>query len=170
MHRHLYIIIIMWLLSTVLFVSCQEALFYSHYEHVSCKGWNNCDTLVFDIPQTEEDETFSLQLCVRTTDSYEYNSIAFTTEVLADSIPVAYDTIHINIYDEKGNSRGIGFPYTEIASEPKIITLNAGKNYQIRITHAMRLNPLPNVTEAGITLQRLAQQTSHVNSVESDKS
>lgn len=155
MHRHLYIFIIMWLLSTVFFVSCQEALFYSHYEHVSSTGWNNCDTFVFDIPQTEKDETLSLQLCARTTDGYEYNSIAFSTEILADSIPVACDTIYINIYDERGNAKGVGFPYAEIASEPKAITLKAGKNYQIRITHAMRLNPLQNITETGVTLQKI---------------
>jgi len=137
----------------ILFVSCQEALFYSHYEHVDYKGWNNNDTLVFNIPQTEENEKLLLRIYTRITDSYEYNNLSLVTELFEDSVLIAYDTIHINLYDDKGNTLGIGFPYIEVPSEAKTVTLKRNKNYQIRITHAMKLNPIPNISEIGVTFE-----------------
>ena len=139
-----------FILGMATFLSCQDSLFYSEYKEISNSQWNSHDTLVFQLPTTEQTVDATLTISVRTRQDFEYKTIALTVEHLLNNSLVSTDTLHITLYDTNGQSLGKGFPISDNYSRPLPLHIKENEHHTLRITHTMRLNPLEGTPNVGI--------------------
>ncbi|MBR1668314.1 MAG: hypothetical protein IJ693_08550 [Bacteroidaceae bacterium] len=135
------------------FVACQqENLYYSDYRHISHSRWDKNDTLIFTLPPSERDLDVIVTLSVRTTADASYNDLVTRLEVFSDARPLS--SVHVPIALYKGtHPTGRGFSPAESSSRPQSLHLQSHHTYTFRVTHLMRLNPLPGVQDFSILVE-----------------
>lgn len=137
----------------LLFLSCQDNLYYTYYQDLPQSVWDCDDTISFSIPPTEEDFDVAVTLGVRSTPTYQYSDLVARLEVLCDKKPLSSVPLTINLYTEnprKERARLIDESY----SRPQNLHLQAQHHYTIRITHLMSLNPVPGISSLGIIVEK----------------
>lgn len=138
--------------------ACHTDTRYHVYQSVPGKeGWNKSDSLTFHLPVEIPVGEYRMEIGVRYTGEYPYRDIWLSvTESEGDALPSRTDTLHIYLADEKGRwMRGgaIGGLYQHVHVSGKPFIFSADSIDRIfRITHLMRKNPLPGVSDVGVRL------------------
>ena len=122
-------------------------------------GWTKKDTLVFTLPSTLKTGQYNMDIGVRHTSQYKYRDLWLyiqfnTTDSLNHS---QAERAHLFLAEEDGkwNGTGISGNYQCLISYPHtiLITPNDSVN-EIRIVHAMIDNPIKEIKDIGIRLQK----------------
>ena len=148
---------ISFILGMATLLSCQDSLFYSEYKAIPYDQWDSRDTLYFQLPEAERSFDATLTISVRTRKNYGYKTIALRVEHLLNGTLVNTDTLHITLYDDNGQPLGRAFPVSDNYSRPLPLHISKNGHHTLRITHAMRLNPLENIPNVGVFIDRSNQ-------------
>lgn len=138
--------------------ACHTDTKYHVYQSVPGEGsWQKTDSLVFNLPPDVPAGTCRMEVGIRHTGTYPYRDIWLSvTQIDGDSLPPHTDTLHIYLADEKGqwsHEGAIGGLYQAAYVYDKPVVLKADSiGRQFRVTHLMRQNPLPGVSDVGIRL------------------
>lgn len=149
LHLALACVGIAWLL-----LSCRGGLQYADYQEVEGRQWHLQDTLQYTIPASARDASPMLRACVRTTKEYGYKELVLKMELLDGDETVLSRILPIQLH-----SRNLldafreGLPVAASYSDPVQVSLKAGKEYTIRITHLMRLNTVEGIVDVGLLLE-----------------
>ncbi|MCH5175911.1 MAG: gliding motility lipoprotein GldH [Prevotellaceae bacterium] len=135
-------------------LSCQDSLFYSEYKEIPNSQWDSRDTLSFCLPVTENSFDATLTVSVRRRQDYDYKTIALKIEHLLNDTIVSTDTLVVTLFDANGHPLGQGFPISDNYSRPLYLHLKKNASHSLRITHAMRLNPLQGIPDVGVFVER----------------
>jgi len=148
------------LIATIGYISCDKQEAYSHFHEIKDANWLQNDTLVFDIDSTVFDLNTRYKLSVEVTNNvnYPYRNIWF---FIQDNF--GQDSIFSNVSkeyqlaDEFGKWNGSGFATTFQISLPFIDNLifTRKNNYQIKLQHGMRDEPLKGIEKVGLRLERV---------------
>ena len=142
--------------------SCNRNTIYSHYAHIPVVGWDREDTLFFTVSQLREGGVFTEELGLRTTDQYPYTSL--TMIVNQQVFPSGFfqrDTVTVKLVDEEGNRQGGGlnlFQYTVPFAEVQLTDIDS---LIVTVTHYMKRENLPGITEVGLTVTTLRDSVRH---------
>lgn len=146
--------IIKGVLVMTMFVSCQDAPFFIQYHSIPYHSWDKRSKMVFELPNVDHDKDLSLTLGIRATEHFEYSEITLLTSVYEDKKEIVRDTTNMTLFDKDNLPTGNGFPFIETTQKtPARLHLKKGKHYKIKVTHLMRMNPLDDIYNVGITLQ-----------------
>lgn len=138
---------------------CHTDTRYHVYRAVSgTDGWSKSDSMEFVLPADVPAGTYGMEIGIRHTGEYPYRDIWLSvTKVEGDSLPSHTDTLHIYLADEEGHWKQHGgaigglFQQTSVCGKP--VTLLADSITRcFRVTHLMRQNPLPGISDVGIRL------------------
>lgn len=138
--------------------ACYTDTRYHVYQAVSGEeGWDKSDSLAFHLPVGLSSGEYRMEIGLRHTGEYPYRDIWLSvTQLEGDSIPPRTDTLHIYLTDEKGHwvqSGAMGGLYQHVYVSDKPVIFSTDSIERIfRITHLMRQNPLPGISDVGIRL------------------
>lgn len=138
--------------------ACHTDTRYHVYQAVSGEeGWDKSDSLAFHLPVGLSSGEYRMEIGLRHTGEYSYRDIWLSvTQSEGDSIPPRTDTLHIYLTDEKGHwvqSGAMGGLYQHVYVSDKPVIFSTDSIDRIfRITHLMRQNPLPGISDVGIRL------------------
>lgn len=150
----IFLTVIFSILGMTALQSCQESLFYSEYKEIPHAQWDSRDTLFYHLPEAEHAIDAALTISVRTRQGFDYKTIALKVEHLLNGSIVTSDTLHITLYDTDGQPLGHAFPISDNYSRPLPLRLRESEHHTIRITHIMRLNPLEDIPNVGVFVDR----------------
>lgn len=166
----------------LLLAACHKEDGINLFKHVDAEGWQKNDTLVFDIPATEEDADYDLQIQARLTRKYSFADLWLIAEqtytedstmyAITDTISTPpedsvtiepphsltqtiNDTIHIAIADENGNMTGNGKSLLEYKQPIRFVRIKKGTTGAIRIRHIMTPQNIQGIHDIGIELKPL---------------
>ncbi len=146
MTRHTIILLVA---AALLLTSCGGQLYHTAYRNLSHSQWDSRDTLLFDLPPSNQDLDLSLTLAVRTTKPFAYRDIVTQLDIIRDGRTLSSTPITITVNDDP-QPKTTGFLTRESHSAPSTLHMEAGHRYALRITHRMRLNPLDHIPTVGI--------------------
>lgn len=138
--------------------ACHTDTRYHVYQPVlGSDGWQKKDSLVFNLPPDVSSGAYGMEIGIRNTGVYPYRDIWLSvTRLEVDSLPAHTDTVHMYLADDKGrwgHEGAIGGLYqqTYVCEKPVVLlTDSVGRSF--RVTHLMRRNPLPGISDVGIRL------------------
>lgn len=139
--------------------ACHTDTRYHVYQTIpGVDGWNKSDSLVFHLPANFPKGEYQLEVGLRNTGGYPYRDIWLSvTRIEEDSLLVcSTDTLHFYLADEDGRwaqEGAIGGLYQQtFLCETPVIFAKDSVNRSFRMTHLMKRNPLPGISDAGIRL------------------
>lgn len=134
---------------------CNERVVFHSFRHIPGQGWNNRDTLVFDIDTVRTDATYNFELELRSTHTYPYTDIMMAVE--RDFSPpgvVSRDTVTCRLThpDIQRTGKGIYVYQYEVSVPP--MALHRGQTGRIRVSHLMMREILPGIRDVGMLVSR----------------
>lgn len=148
----------------LLLSGCMGSSVYHGYQPISKEGWSKHDTIIFQLPKDSIPDTYSLEIGLRTRDTYRYTSIWLVVEQDLEKKGVfTRDTINFPVTDHYGNILGYGFSAHQQEIPVKKIAVNPGGGITVKLYHIMKREVIEGVTDAGInvlsdSLQRLSSR------------
>lgn len=158
--KHSFRNIAIGVLSMTSFVSCQHLPFLGKYQSVSPEGWDSRDTLVFELPVTQNDviRRMNVTVGIRTISNFKYKKIGLLVTHKNDSnVVLSKDTVMLSVFDDEGKPTSTGFLFhstTSMINHP--ITILPYAKEKIEITHLMKMNNLDGIYDVGIELNDIA--------------
>lgn len=149
-----------------LLVSCQDHRVYDHFEHTPLTGWEKNDSQFFNIPQIVNEDNYNLNLGLRISSIYPYQSLTLivrqtvypktekkgkghqTSAVQPQRTYV--DTMNCRLISPDGKSRGKGIGSIQYQFHVTNIHLNRGDSVHICVSHDMKQEILPGISDIGI--------------------
>lgn len=131
--------------------SCNRKTIYYHYCHTDIEGWNREDTLTYHTGEIAHNGTLNERLGIRMNSAYPFKAISIIVEqtVMPKNITIK-DTINCSFVDDKGQMKGKGVNYYDYKFPLKSIQVNKGDSIRINITHNMRREDVPGISDIGI--------------------
>lgn len=140
----------------ILFTSCTQQEQYFEYNKIEKSNWYRDSLLIFTIDtiKFEQQGNYNLMLELTTTVLYPYKDIHLRidhnlTDTIFDS-----DTLTYNVADEYGRWLGTGVGSLRQLSLPykNDVFIDTIRNYEIRITHILNVDPLKGVEKVGLRI------------------
>ena len=155
--KHSLFLLFMSLTVALFFCSCNRKTIYSHYEHtpVDGWGWDQIDTLYFDIPSLAQDGAYSEEIGLRCNTSYPFQELALIIlqEVLPEGRQLC-DTVTFRITDDNGFYQGQGVYHYHYSMPLSDLILHKGDSLHVAVCHIMRRKNVTGIADVGLTLQR----------------
>ena len=145
----------MWVLTllVLMFAACSDGVCVHHYEHVRPEGWVRTDTLHFQLPAVPNSGTYLLNLGVRYTHAFPYESIWLVTETqLQHPTSFRHDTLNLILNTPEGMPVGQGVGLLQYELTLDSLQLHKGQSGSISIYHIMSREAVPGIHDIGIRL------------------
>lgn len=160
MHKH-HITSALRTLAIVLAVaataSCRRQLAYHTYRPTPTEGWEQGDTLHFHIDTLRHAGRYAMSIGVRTSAStpYPFQSLFLVVrEHWHAPERITCDTIECRLTDSEGDLTGTGVSIYQAEQPLHTLELGDSASADISITHIMRRELLPGITDVGLKLER----------------
>lgn len=133
--------------------SCDKHTVYHSYIPTPVEGWEQNDTLAFNIDTIAEAGTYDLIVGVRTTTAYPFQSLYLLVEQqLRNPHKMSLDTLVCRLASSQGDKMGSGISTYQYIYPYKQEKLSAGQSGKIIIRHIMRREILPGVSDIGVSI------------------
>jgi gliding motility-associated lipoprotein GldH len=138
-------------------VACDSKRLYEENREIPAGTWDNKNriTFEFDIPDTVT--YYNVLINVRNASQYQFSNLClFVTTTYPDG-KTSKDTLDCPLQDGTGKwmGKGVGDLWDNtLLFKPSVKFRQAGK-YRLEYEHAMRVNPLPYITDVGLRLERV---------------
>ena len=140
-------------LSAMLLAACTGGTFMHEYHDTDLWGWEQTDTITFDLPAITATGEVEAEIGVRHTKTYRYKELLMLGRLVCDGNTVQTDTIAISVYKENGVDEGEGFPFTTQMQAATTFEVDSGHVYRYEITHLMQPSPIKGICGIGIKLR-----------------
>jgi gliding motility-associated lipoprotein GldH len=147
------------LLVSLIYCSCSQQGDYYHFREIKSGTWSQHDTLKFEIDSMdiEPNVRYNISIEITNNNDYPYSNLWCYIEnnIANDSIidKTSHEFILADVFG-KWNGSGFGALYQSSFQLTEQITFKEKKNYQIRILHGMRDEPLTGIEKVGIWIFR----------------
>lgn len=145
----------------MLMASCAERPNFLSYAKVEESGWLRTDTAVV-VRQADSDSlmrTFTPNVCLRYTNACNLTDMVLELQVRDCSTGkpakrIMTDTLTYQINTAEGKTLGNGvYVQEKVLQSHHAVKLHSERIYEFRVTHLMKLDPLPHVVNVGILLE-----------------
>ena len=151
MIRHIRILALILCMAGAL-AGCRGNLLHSAYQAMPDARWDGQDPLLFSLPVVDEPWEGSLTVNVRTRNRFAYKQVVVHVEVYCDEKCVEDRLLTVTMHHPDQELMP-DLLYEDNYSDPVPLRLEPGKQYRLRLSHRMRLNPLDHVAFVGYDLQ-----------------
>lgn len=140
-------------LALLILCGCQQQVAYHQFAHIPSAGWDKTDTLHFDISPVATDGDYSLDAQLRTNKFYPFLQLTMeVNETVHPSQEHHHDVIVCQLIDKEGALEGDGISYFQYQFHVRDFTLRQGDSIHISLTHNMKRELMPGVTDVGLRL------------------
>lgn len=120
--------------------------------------WANSLQPTFDFIIKDTTASYNLFIVLRHTDAYRYNNIWLNVGTQSPGDSTRYQKFELQLGSDAKGWEGIGMD--DIWELRKLITngpvkFNRAGNYHFSVAHIMRENPLPNIMNIGIRVEKV---------------
>lgn len=139
--------------------SCSVDVKYSKYRHISRKGWDSSDTILFNTDTLRQGGRYSFTCGIRTRRSYPYRDIVMMVDrkVYRDSLLVLHklEKVTCPIINVDGDMTGEGIASKNHEQKLKDFYMQTGDSIVISINHQMTRKSLSGIVDVGIIMEKL---------------
>ncbi len=133
-------------------------LIYHQFRDIGPQGWNQTDTLVFELPQADADEWLALQVQVRVARTYPYTNLQLRTWIEetqnhATSL-VCSRRVDFDLSAPPGSHPRQGLTFADDSRPIGSIHIQKGHRCRLLVTHNMRRQPLTGIAGIGVKATR----------------
>lgn len=147
-------LILLLALGAMMAAACQHDTLLHTYLPVEGRQWLRSDTAVFALPEMEETGSYDLTLGLRIGSCFPYQSVYVLVEQrLTNPVEVRRDTLCLQLADAEGHLRENGITLLQHEEKKMLLYFRKGQTGEIRVSHLMHRDPLPEVSDVGIMLQ-----------------
>lgn len=143
-------------MSVFLLLSCQQNKYNTYcYVPIPVSGWERDSIITIPLDTIRENGIYEMSVGVRSYYGYPYKYLwlQISTEIYCPGWKTT-DTLKCNITDENGRYLGAGLNIFEKQYFLKETYLKKGQYGFVRIKQIMRRNPLPGVSDIGLSLKK----------------
>ena len=144
---------------TVLSLSaCAKLDVYEKNTFIPKYEWSYNFKPAFDFIITDTVSSYEIYVVLRHTDAYRYNNIWLNLGTKFPGDSIRYQRLELQLGTDAGGWEGAGMDDIWEVRKPVTrgpIKFNKPGNYTFTLAQVMRENPLPNIMNAGIRVQRI---------------
>ena len=145
---------------------CRQQVAYHQFRHIYEPGWDKTDTLYFDISPLS-DGSYRLDAELRSDKDYPFQKLMMEVEqTVYPSMRRYHDVIGCELISETGLIKGDGISYFQYQFLVRNLSLREGDSIHICLTHKMKREIMPGVTDVGVRLSRTDQVSASVDTEE----
>ncbi|MBP5340564.1 MAG: gliding motility lipoprotein GldH [Prevotella sp.] len=135
---------------------CNRNTVYSHYEHTPIEGWGCSDTVCFCVTDIPQSDTYAEELGLRISTAFPYTALTFIVSQQAKASALdRIDTLTASLTDDEGNLNGKGgIDHHQYTFPLSNVHLEQGDTLRIAVTHCMRRETLPGISDLGIVITK----------------
>lgn len=126
------------------------------FRNIAAEGWDEADTLSFDIDSIPATGGYALEICLRSTVTPPYPfreiSIAVGRQWTGHS---QTDTVCLPTHPVRSETQIRGVSLLQYDFPIDTLHLAAGTKLRVTLRHLMRRTPLPGIRDTGVRLKRL---------------
>lgn len=136
--------------------ACNDNKVYDHYEHTTLSGWEKTDTLTFNVPKINNGGRYCMELGMRLTKAYPYQSLTLIIErKVLPSSQIKSDTVECRIVSPKGRVLGRGITLNQYHFHVAEFNLKERDSLHVSIIHNMKREILPGISDVGIEISKI---------------
>ncbi|MFM7015714.1 MAG: gliding motility lipoprotein GldH [Bacteroidota bacterium] len=151
--------VIFGLLSLVMgLVACSDPdTLFEENKPISEGNWDAEQVFKFETAIPDTTNGYNVYLNLRNSGSYPYSNIFLFVNTYFPSGTIDKDTVEIMLASPEGKwlGRGLGDIWDNRILFKRNVTFPEKGKYRFEISQAMRLNPLPGITDAGIRIEKV---------------
>ncbi len=142
--------------AALVIAACSSIPAYSHFITVdNGSGWRWADSVRFVVP-LKQPGRYALSLHLRTTNVYPYTQLSLLLRSRDKAHTFRHsDTVTFDISDPQASSTRRGTSVHEYTASLPSITLDSAATLIFSVAHNMTHDPLPGVSDVGITIEQL---------------
>ncbi len=147
------------LLLGLLLTNCNRGVVFSEYQTFKTSSWSSKDTVRFNFKIEQNSDLYSVHLMVRHGASYPFdNMFVFLTTRYPKGISKT-DTLELILADSKGVWLGSGMGDMFDLKIPLKTNFRfpSPGNYSIYVQQAMETDPLPEVLDIGLEVEKISK-------------
>lgn len=149
-----------WIIVAIVFLSltysCNSDKIYNESYDLKNAKWDTSNVLTYSINIEDTTNAYNIFFYVRHNSDYQYQNLYLFVETTSPLGFMVRDTVELMLANNRGEWYGKGWgnifeysaPYKQYIRFPKSGT------YTIDIQQAMRTNPLENITDFGINIEK----------------
>ena len=146
-------IVFVVLLALIVLCGCQQQVAYHEFRHIYEPGWDKSDTIHFDTRSLSAGGSYRLDAEVRTDKNYPFQKLTIEIEqAVYPSKEKYHDVIDCDLISEEGVIEGDGISYFQYQFHVRDLSLHQGDSVHICLTHNMKREIMPGITDVGIRL------------------
>ncbi|REJ80201.1 MAG: gliding motility lipoprotein GldH [Bacteroidetes bacterium] len=143
-------------LSSFILLSCDSRVIFEDNIRIPENRWyqDNIIRLQAEIPDTVT--PLNLYINVRNASGYQFSNLFLFMNTITPDSMIARDTVEIQLADESGRwmGDGMGDIWDNRILFKKNFRFPVAGTYTFELQQAMRVNPLPQIMDAGIRIER----------------
>ena len=141
------------LLALIVLCGCQQQIAYHEFRHIYDPGWDKSDTIHFDTRSLSAGGSYRLDAELRTDKNYPFQKLTIEIEqTVYPSKEKYHDVIDCDLISEEGVIEGDGISYFQYQFHVRDLSLHQGDSVHICLTHNMKREIMPGITDVGIRL------------------
>ncbi len=145
-------IVFVVLLALIVLCGCQQVA-YHEFRHIYEPGWDKSDTIHFDTRSLSAGGSYRLDAELRTDKNYPFQKLTIEIEqTVYPSKEKYHDVIDCDLISEEGVIEGDGISYFQYQFHVRDLSLHQGDSVHICLTHNMKREIMPGITDVGIRL------------------
>lgn len=142
-------------LALMALASCTSDTLMHSYLPIPGRNWERRDTLRFSLPEAQEDFDGWLYVGLRLGSQFPYREVYLRVDRHLHNPDVTLsDTVRYNLSDEDGRLTKQGGSLLQFEDYALPIHLKAEQTGEVVITHLMRQETLPHVSDVGIRIAK----------------
>jgi gliding motility-associated lipoprotein GldH len=146
-------IVFVVLLTLIVLCGCQHQVAYHEFRHIYEPGWDKSDTIHFDTRSLSAGGSYRLDAELRTDKNYPFQKLTIEIEqTVYPSKEKYHDVIDCDLISEEGVIEGDGISYFQYQFHVRDLSLHQGDSVHICLTHNMKREIMPGITDVGIRL------------------
>ena len=146
-------IVLVVLLALIVLCGCQQQVAYHEFRHIYEPGWDKSDTIHFDTRSLSAGGSYCLDAELRTDKNYPFQKLTIEIEqTVYPSKEKYHDVIDCDLISEEGVIEGDGISYFQYQFHVRDLSLHKGDSVHICLTHNMKREIMPGITDVGIRL------------------
>ena len=146
-------IVFVVLLALIVLCGCQQQVAYHEFRHIYEPGWDKSDTIHFDTRSLSAGGSYRLDAELRTDKNYPFQKLTIEIEqTVYPSNEKYHDVIDCDLISEEGVIEGDGISYFQYQFHVRDLSLHQGDSVHICLTHNMKREIMPGITDVGIRL------------------
>ena len=146
-------IVFVVLLALIVLCGCQQQVAYHEFRHIYEPGWDKSDTIHFETRSLSAGGSYRLDAELRTDKNYPFQKLTIEIEqTVYPSKEKYHDVIDCDLISEEGVIEGDGISYFQYQFHVRDLSLHQGDSVHICLTHNMKREIMPGITDVGIRL------------------